>query len=109
MVPLSDTNNLYTKLCQVSCLSNIPFTWTHEIELNLVFVHIAPVALHETQCGMHCIRVQDGTRHLSLVFLLFLLAQGGCVMGTVHWRACVVEDMTARAYILHIVAAQGEQ
>ena len=71
MVPLLDTDNLYTKLYQVSCLSNIPFTWTPKIELNPVFVHIAPIALHETQCGMHCVRVQDGTRHLSLMFNCF--------------------------------------
>ena len=58
---------------------------------------------------MHCVRVQDGTRHLSLMFLLFLLTQGGCVRGTVPWRACVMEDLVARAYILPFVAAQGDQ
>ena len=107
MVPLLDANNLYTKLHQVSCLSNIPFTWTHKTESNSTFIHMTALTLHETQCGMHCIRVQDGTRQLSLMFLLFLLAQGGYVTGTLHWCARVMEDMVVRAYIFHYVAAHS--
>ena len=86
-----------------------PFHMDTQNESNPVFVHMTSLTLHEMQCGMHCIRVQDGTRHLSLMFLLFLLAQGGCTVGTVHWRACVMEDLVARAYILPFVAAQGDQ
>ena len=54
-----------------SPLSNIIFTWTHKIdhESNLVFVHDA-ITLHETQCGMHCMRVQSGTCHLLLVIIV---------------------------------------
>ena len=113
MVPLLDTSNLHISCIKshstCPCLSNIPFTWMHKNESNPVFIHMTSLTLHETQCGMHCIRVQDGTRPVSLMFVLFLLAQGGCTVGTVHWRTCVMEDLVARAYILQFEAAQGKQ
>ena len=103
MVPLLDTNNLYTKLHHVSCLSNILFTWTHKTELIPVFIHMTGMTLHKMQCGMYFIKESKMALDFSsLMLLLFLLTQGGCVMGPVHWRARVMEDMVVKAYILHL-------